>query len=177
MDDERHLDDEPRGESIVDWLLDRPDVTSRLRREPPDRVLVLGCGDGEQVEQLATTFPNVSVYGIDDDHERLEQATARLARSRVRDRVLCRQGSMWFPQMTATFDVVIAVGLLSGSGDDPVSTRELIATLGSVLGDEGLAVLDTPADLATDEASDAGFYRVERLGRSERGFPVYLLRR
>lgn len=176
MDDERRPDDGPPAGSVVDWLLSRPDVASRLRRDPPDRVLVLGCGDGSLVEALATTFPNMSVYGIEDEQHLLDVAVARLGHSRVRDRVLCQWGSVWFPRVTATFDVVVAVGLLTGGDDDPASTAELLTTLASVLGEEGLAILDVPDELSVEEAAEAGFGRAELLGRSGRGLPAYLLR-
>jgi hypothetical protein len=67
----------------VDWLVAVPDVASRLRRQPPDRVLVLGCGDGVTALDLAVTFPTITVYGIDDDAQAVAAADAAVRRSPV----------------------------------------------------------------------------------------------
>lgn len=176
MDETQQPAGEPPPGMPVQWLLNRPDVASRLRRDPPDRLLVLGCRDGSQIEALATTFPNVTVYGIDDDQDLLDAAVARLGHSRVRDRVLCQWGSTWFPRVAMPFDVVIAVGLVNGDSSDPASIAELLDSVASVLGDEGLAIVDTPDELSPDDVADAGFYEIELLGRSERDCPAYLLR-
>lgn len=160
----------------VQWMLSRPDVASRLRREPPDRILILGCGNGSEIEAIATTFPNVTVYGIDDDQDHLDAAVAMLTRSRVRDRVLCQWGSTWFPRVAMPFDVVVAVGLVRGDGSDPASPRELLVSLGDVLSFDGLAMLDAPSDLTPEDVGRAGFDSMELLGVSDRGCPAYLLR-
>lgn len=172
----RHVVDDLRTGRPVEWLLSRPDVASRLRREPLDRVLVLGCGDGAEIAALATTFPNVTVYGVDDDQDLLDAAVARLRRSRVRDRVLCQWGSAWFPRVAMPFDVVVAVGLLRGDGTDPGGTTDLLESLADVLGVTGLAILDSPHELTLSDVASVGFRAIELLGRSERGCLAYLLR-
>lgn len=162
----------------LEWVLDRPDVASRLRREPPDRVLVLACEDGQEMVDLAATFPNITVYGIDDDQAKVEQAADRFRRSSVRDRVLCRWGSPTYPRMAADFDVVVAIGVLTRP-DHPVDTTDtqMLDVLARLLGDEGLAILDTREPLSVEDAKDAGFYRIELLGQSVHTRPAYLLRR
>ncbi|MGB9375850.1 MAG: class I SAM-dependent methyltransferase [Jiangellales bacterium] len=162
----------------LEWILDRPDVASRLRREPPDRVLVLGCEDGREVVDLAAAFPNITVYGIDDDQAKVEEASTRFHRSSVRDRVLCQWGSPTYPRMAANFDLVIAVGVLTRP-DHPVDTTDtqMLGVLARLLGDEGLAILDTCAPLSVEDAKDAGFYRIELVGQSQHTCPAYLLRR
>jgi hypothetical protein len=161
----------------LDWILSRPDVTSRLRREPPDRVLVLRCRDGSEVERLATAFPNVTIYGIDDDPDLLDQAVARLGRSSVRDRVLCQRGSVLRPRISMTFDVVVAAGLAMSDERDPTTTADFLQMLAGLLGHEGLAILDSPRQISADDANAAGFYRVETLGPSGQDRTAFLLRR
>ena len=73
---------------LLAWIADRPDVTSRLRREPPDRVLVLACGQGADLVALASSFPNITVYGVDSDTDAVQAASAAAAASPARDRVL-----------------------------------------------------------------------------------------
>lgn len=176
MDQVQHAGVDVTAGTPVTWLLGRPDAASRLRREPPGRILVLGSGDGSQIEALAAAFPHVSVYGIDDDQDLLDAAVARLSRSRVRERVLCRWGSAWFPHVTMPYDVVVAVGLVRSDGSDPASTRELLRTLAGVLLPDGLAVLDTPCEPTLEDVADAGFRLIELLGHSQRGCAAYLLR-
>jgi len=162
----------------LEWILDRPDVASRLRREPPDRVLVLACDDGRELVDLAAAFPNITVYGIDDDQAKVEQAAVRFHHSSVRDRVLCQWGSPTYPRMAAKFDVVVAVGVLTRP-DHPVdvSDTEMLDVMGRLLGEEGLAILDTRQPLSVEDAKDAGYYRIELLGQSVHTRPAYLLRR
>jgi SAM-dependent methyltransferase len=162
----------------VDWLLALPDVASRLRRQPPDLVLVLGCGTGGDALDLALAFPNVTVYGVDDDAAAVQQAATAAARSHARDRVLFLTGDVVAPTVRVAPDVVVAVGLLT---DDARAggpgVMALLATLARMLGPGGLAVLDSPVPLQRSTAQAAGFVGLEELGVSTHGAPAYLLRR
>ena len=177
MDEDHEPSDGSGVTTPLDWVLSRPDVTSRLRREPPDRVLFLRCRDGSEVERLATAFPNVTIYGIDDDPDLLDQAVARLGRSSVRDRVLCQRGSVLRPRISMTFDLVVAAGLLTGAQRDPATTADVLQTVAGLLGQEGLAILDAPWSITAEEGSAAGFYRVESLGAAGHDRTAFLLRR
>ena len=73
-------------------------------------MLVLACDDGGELLDLAAAFPNITVYGVDDDQAKVEQAAVRFHHSSVRDRVLCQWGLPTYPRMAAKFDVVVAVG-------------------------------------------------------------------
>jgi SAM-dependent methyltransferase len=162
----------------VDWLLDVPDVASRLRRQPPDRVLVLGCRDGADALDLAVAFPNTTVYGVDDDAAAVAAADEAGRRSHARDRVLFRVGDPLVPRITAPMDVVVADGLLTDEhrGERP-GLVSLLAALARMLAPGGLAVLDSPVPLTSSTAAAAGFAVVERIGDSAHGCPAYLLRR
>jgi trans-aconitate methyltransferase len=155
-----------------------PDVASRLRRQPPDRVLVLGCGDGTTALDLAVTFPNITVYGIDDDADVIAAATAAGRRSQARDRVLFLSGDPLAPRLRTPMDVVVAVGLLSDeSRPHRPGLLALLSAVGRLLDRSGLAVLDSPVALQQSTAVAAGFAHLERIGDSAFGCPAYLLRR
>ncbi|MGA7688932.1 MAG: hypothetical protein WCA29_06845 [Jiangellales bacterium] len=63
--------------------------------------------------------------------------------------------------------------------DHPVETTdtEMLDVLARLLGDEGLAILDTCAPLSVEDAKDAGFSRIELVGQSPHTCPAYPLRR
>ncbi len=162
----------------VDWLVAVPDVASRLRRQPPGRVLVLGCGDGTSSLDLAATFPNTTVYGVGDDEQTVAAAQAAGRRSQARDRVLFLHGDLLAPRVRTAMDVVVAVGLLT---DESRARRPgvlaLLSAVGRMLDATGLAVLDSPVPLQQTTAAAADFAHVERVGDSAFGCPAYLLRR
>jgi SAM-dependent methyltransferase len=166
------------GGHPLDWLRDVPDVASRLRRQPPNRVLVLGCGTGVDALDLALAFPNISVYGVDEDAAAVEQASAAAAHSHARERVLFLTGDVLAPRVRMAPDVVVAAGLLT---DDTRTAgpgvMALLATLARMLGPGGLAVLDSPVPLQQSTAQAAGFSGLEEIGVSVHGCPAYLLRR
>ncbi len=75
-----------------------------------------------------------------------------------------------------TFDMVIAPGLLPGGDGDP-ATADLLQTVAALLGQEGLAILDSARPITTEDASSAGCYRVENLGPRGHDRTAFLLRR
>jgi SAM-dependent methyltransferase len=178
MSDDGTLRAAGAGLRPVDWLVAVPDVASRLRRQPPDRVLVLGCADGTSALDLAITFPNTTVYGVDDDAQLVAAAEAAGRRSSARDRVLFLRGDPLTPRVRISMDVVVAVGLLTDeSRPDRPGLLALLSALGRMLDPAGLAVLDSPVPLQQSTAVAAGFAHVERVGDSTFGCPAYLLRR
>lgn len=177
------MSDDPRalvptaGTRPVEWLLHVPDVASRLRREPPDRLLVLGCADGTDVLDLALEFPNTTVYGIDTDVEVVQRATEAGRRSRARDRVLFLTGDLLTPRLPGQPDLVVAVGVLTDPRRyAPAGVMALLVGLRRMLAPSGLAVVDTPVPLQPSTATSAGFASLETLGDSAYGCPAYLLR-
>jgi SAM-dependent methyltransferase len=162
----------------VDWLVAVPDVASRLRRQPPDRVLVLGCGDGRSALEVATTFPNITVYGVDDDEAAVTAAAAAGRASQARDRVLFLHGALLAPRVRTAMDLVVAVGLLTDeSRPHRPGVLALLSAVSAMLGSGGLALLDSPVPLQQTTATASGFAHVERVGDSAFGCPAYLLRR
>lgn len=167
---------------LLHWIEHLPDVASRLRREPPDRVLVLGCRDGADVLDLAGSFPNLTVYGIDSDAEAVRAAQQAGHRSPTRDRVLFLHDSETDPRLRMTFDLVVAVGLLTDQvratgGGTSTGVAQAVWLLARLVADGGLAMIDSPVPLTADLVSQAGFAHVSAVGTSRHGCPVYLLRR
>jgi predicted O-methyltransferase YrrM len=82
----------------TEWLPAIVDVDSRLRAEPPARVLDVACGTGWSSIAMAQTYPHISVEGIDLDHDVISAAHRHAERAGVADRV---QFSITTPQTSA----------------------------------------------------------------------------
>ena len=163
---------------LLTWIADRPDVASRLRREPPDRVLVLACGQGADLVALATAFPNITVYGVDSDADAVSAASAAAAASPARDRVLVVQRPEAEPGLGSPFDVVVAIGLTTDpTRTQPPGAAAALWLVSSLVADGGLAIVDSAVPLEAASVTEAGFRVAEPLGSSRFGYPAYLLRR
>jgi SAM-dependent methyltransferase len=161
----------------AEWLAGVPDVASRLRREPPDRVLVVGCGDGRDAIAVALEFPTTTVYGVDTHAAAVEAASATALGSRARDRLLFWRGDPLHPRMPGGADVVVAVGLLTDPARaDKPGVMTLLIALAGLTAPRGLVVLDSPVPLVASTAVAAGFVSVEQVGESVHGCPAFLLR-
>lgn len=55
-----------------------PLATAAMRVPPPERALVVGCRDGEEVLFLAREFPAARVRGVDRSAAAIQEATARV---------------------------------------------------------------------------------------------------
>ncbi len=163
---------------LLTWIADRPDVTSRLRREPPDRVLVMPCGQGADLVALAGAFPNITVYGVEPDAEAVQAASAAAATSPARDRVLVLHRPVTEPRLGSPFDVVVAVGLTTDpSRSEPPGATAALWLVSRLVADGGLAIVDSTVPLDASVVTEAGFRVAEPLGSSRFGYPAYLLRR
>jgi SAM-dependent methyltransferase len=163
---------------LLTWIADRPDITSRLRREPPDRVLVLACGQGTDVVALASTFPNITVYGVDSDAAAVQAVQAAAAASPARDRVLILQRDEAEPRLGAPFELLVAVGLTTDpSRSDPPGATAALWLVSRLVAVGGLAIVDSTVPLQGDAVTEAGFRVAEPLGSSRFGYPAYVLRR
>lgn len=100
----------------------------RLDR-PPERALVLGCGDGDPVLFLAREFPAARVRGLDRSADSVRAATARVGLD-PEGRVAFKQGggrSLPFPD--DHFDLLAAIDLKPAPGE----VRRLLRPGGSLL--------------------------------------------
>jgi SAM-dependent methyltransferase len=117
----------------------------RLDR-PPERALVLGCGDGDPVLFLAREFPAARIRGLDRAADNVRAATARVGLD-PEGRVAFKQGggrSIPFPD--DHFDLIAAIDLKPAPGEvrrllRPGSGLLLVATGPSSRLDPGSAWL------------------------------------
>ncbi len=79
-------------------------------RDLPERILEVGCGDGDGVLFLAREFPSARVRGVDPSEEAVHAAVARVGLD-PEGRVAFKQGrSASLPYPDAFFDLVAQAG-------------------------------------------------------------------
>jgi predicted O-methyltransferase YrrM len=71
----------------TEWLPAIVDVHVRLRAEPPARVADVACGTGWSSIAMAQAYPNITVDGVDLDHDAITAARRNAERAGVADRV------------------------------------------------------------------------------------------
>ena len=99
---------EERGEySSGHWQDMARQETLDLCRYTKGRVLEVGCGEGLFIENLVKKSPNLEVYGVDNDEERLNAARARLIGVN-----LSKQDAAGLSFEDGYFDAVICVNVL-----------------------------------------------------------------
>lgn len=137
------------------WLPSVADVHTRLRAEPPARVLDLGCGTGSSSVAIATAYPRVRVHGIDLDPASVAEAREHAAEAGVDERVTLTRGDAAALDDEGTYDLVTIFEALHDMGD-PAGA---LAAARRALTDDGSLIL---ADERVGEAfrSDPGL--VER---------------
>ncbi|HSK49985.1 MAG TPA: class I SAM-dependent methyltransferase, partial [Solirubrobacterales bacterium] len=80
-----------------------------LLDRPPERVLVVGCGDGDPVLFLAREFPTARVRGVDRSADRVRAATSRVGLD-PEGRVAFKQGApRAVPFPDEHFDLLVAI--------------------------------------------------------------------
>jgi ubiquinone/menaquinone biosynthesis C-methylase UbiE len=83
------------------------ETLARLKLDPNDRVLDVGCGTGELLSRLAARHPNARLAGLDPVSEMLE-----IAKGKLSDNVDLRVG--WaneLPWADGSFDVVVSCNM------------------------------------------------------------------
>jgi len=96
----------------TEWLPAITDVDIRLRARPSARVADLACGTGWSSIAMAQAYPNITVDGVDLDHDAIAAAGRNAERSGVADRV--------------TFSVTDAADLGGPGGYDLVTIFEAL---------------------------------------------------
>jgi SAM-dependent methyltransferase len=71
----------------TEWLPAIVDVDTRLRAEPPARVLDVACGTGWASIAMAQTYPKITVDGVDLDQDAISAARRNAEQAGVADRV------------------------------------------------------------------------------------------
>ncbi len=69
------------------YLIGRDEAIARLRPEPGDVVLEIGCGTGRNLVKAARAYPDSKFFGLDVSREMLETAAASIARAGLTSRI------------------------------------------------------------------------------------------
>jgi S-adenosylmethionine-diacylgycerolhomoserine-N-methlytransferase len=85
---QRHIYDVTRAY----YLLGRNERIAALAPPAGGSVLEIGCGTGRNLIQLARTYPDAAVYGVDISDEMLVSAATAVERHGLRQRVKLAQG-------------------------------------------------------------------------------------
>lgn len=84
---------------------------------PPERALVLGCGNGEAVLFLAREFPTARIRGVDPSPGRVREATSRVGLD-PEGRVAFKRGrGRSIPYPASHFDLLVAVDARPVAGE------------------------------------------------------------
>lgn len=111
----------PLGDASVARLLERALPTGA------ERVLDLGCGEGEWLVRAATGRPGVRGHGVDLDAETIAASRARLVADGLGDRITLEAGDAKAFTAAEPYDVVLCVGASHAFGG-------LLPTLDAVAG-------------------------------------------
>ena len=84
---QRHIYDATRKY----YLLGRDLLIDRLRPEPGDHVLEIGCGTGRNLIRAARQYPQARFYGLDISGEMLATAREQIARASLSSRIRVAQ--------------------------------------------------------------------------------------
>lgn len=93
-----------------------PLATAVMHVPRPERVLVIGCGDGEALLFLAREFPSARVRGVDRSTEAVRAARARIGLD-PEGRVAVKPSGRRLPYPDAHFDLVAVVDDRPRSGE------------------------------------------------------------
>ena len=92
-------------------------VATLLGLATPDpraaRILVIGCGDGTNVVQMAETLPGASLYGFDYTTNHVAHANRVIAELGIRNLRVEQRDIMEFGPSDGQFDYIIAHGIYS----------------------------------------------------------------
>ncbi len=113
-------------------------IASKLRLEPGQRVLDIGCGWGGMALTLAQDY-GVSVVGITLSEEQHKVATARARAAGLADRVEFRL--MDYRALDETFDRIVSVGMFEHVGVPQY--RTYFAQVNRLLAEDGVALVHT----------------------------------
>ncbi len=105
----------------------RRNIFNLISQLPFETVLDVGCGQGELLVELQSSFPHIKPYGIDISNSAIEMASARVS-----------QGQFWVldtskEHLSEQFDLVVCSEVLEHIPDDRAVLRNLAQMTGKYL--------------------------------------------
>jgi len=124
-----------------EWLPAIVDVDSRLRAEPPARVLDVACGSGWSSIAMAQAYSKITVDGIDLDHDAISAARGNAEQAGVANRVtfsVIDAADLRGPGRYDLITIIEALHDMSRPVEALNAARQMIADNGTVLVVDGL---------------------------------------
>jgi SAM-dependent methyltransferase len=143
---------------VSQWLPHMPDIAAKL--EAGGSFADYGCGTGQAMIELATSYPNARFLGLDIFPPNVEKGREKAAAAGVADRVSFEVGDLSNHE-PGSFDVVSALDLIHDIAD-PINGMK---TLRRALKDDGLFML-MDIECEEDPADNEGPLAVFKLGAS-----------
>lgn len=73
------------------YLFGRDEAIARLKPEPDDAVLEIGCGTGRNLIKAAKAYPEARLFGLDVSRQMLDTAAVSIARAGLSSRIAIGQ--------------------------------------------------------------------------------------
>jgi predicted O-methyltransferase YrrM len=144
----------------TEWLPAIVDVGSRLRAQPPARVLDMGCGTGWSSIAMAQTYPHITVDGIDLDHDAISAARGNAEQAGVANRVRFSVIDAADLRGQGRYDLITIIEALHDMSR-PIealnAARQMTADNGTVLVVDGLVAEEFTVPASTREQTEYGW--------------------
>jgi len=144
----------------TEWLPAIVDIDSRLRAEPPARVLDVACGSGWSSIAMAQAYPHITVNGIDLDDDAISAARGNADQAGVANRVRFSVIDAADLRGLGRYDLVTIIEALHDMSR-PVealnAARQMITDNGTVLVVDGLVAEEFAVPASPREQTEYGW--------------------
>jgi predicted O-methyltransferase YrrM len=144
----------------TEWLPAIIDVDVRLRAEPPAQVADVACGTGWSSIAMAQAYPNISVDGVDLDHDAITAARRNAEWSGVADRVRFSVADAADLGARGRYDLVTifeALHDMSRPVDALRAARQMLSDDGTLLVVDGLVADEFTVPASSRERTEYGW--------------------
>jgi predicted O-methyltransferase YrrM len=144
----------------TEWLPAIVDVDSRIRAEPPARVLDVACGTGWSSIAMAQAYPHIIVDGIDLDHDAISAARRNAEQAGVANRVrfsVIDAADLHGPGRYDLITIIEALHDMSRPVEALNAARQMITDNGTVLVVDGLVAEEFRVPASPRERTEYGW--------------------
>jgi predicted O-methyltransferase YrrM len=144
----------------TEWLPAIVDIDSRLRAEPPARVLDVACGSGWSSIAMAQAYPHITVNGIDLDHDAISAARGNADQAGVANRVrfsVIDAADLRGPGRYDLVTIIEALHDMSRPVEALNAARQMITDNGTVLVVDGLVAEEFAVPASPREQTEYGW--------------------